>query len=56
MNAKTKSKPKKRPDVEPMGIVISGGPVRDAQPLIAAYVWGPAPTAKPRKKSESQAA
>ena len=55
MNAKTKSKPKKQPESEPIGIVISGGPVRETQPLIAAYVWGPAP-AKPRKKSEPRAA
>jgi hypothetical protein len=40
---KNRVEPKKQRADEPMGIVISGGPVRDAAPLIAAYVWGPAP-------------
>jgi hypothetical protein len=31
---------------EPIGIVISGGPVSDAPPVFAAYVWGPAPDKK----------
>ena len=49
---KNRSKPKKRREHEPVGIVISGGPVRDTQPVFSAYVWGPAPerpttTAKP---------
>jgi len=40
---KTKPKPKKERETEPIGIVISGGPVRQTEPLIAAYVWGAAP-------------
>ncbi|MDQ3948722.1 MAG: hypothetical protein M3282_00110 [Gemmatimonadota bacterium] len=40
---KSRAKPKKQRDHEPMGIVISGGPVRDTPPIISAYVWGPAP-------------
>jgi hypothetical protein len=40
---KLKKRPKKEADREPMGIVISGGPVSDAPPVFSAYVWGPAP-------------
>jgi hypothetical protein len=40
---KLEKKPKKKTEGEPMGIVISGGPVSDAPPVFAAYVWGPAP-------------
>ena len=28
---------------EPIGIVISGGPVNEAPPVFSAFVWGPAP-------------
>jgi hypothetical protein len=42
-SVKRKSKPAKGHESEPVGIVISGGPVREAEPLISAYVWGPAP-------------
>lgn len=42
MKLKKRSK-KKDTEREPMGIVISGGPVSDAPPVFAAYVWGPAP-------------
>ena len=52
---KPKNKPKKEREQEPMGIVISGGPVRETPPLISAYVWGPAPE-RPRTKREPQAA
>jgi hypothetical protein len=50
---KHRSKPKKQHEQEPVGIVISGGPVRETQPVFSAYVWGPAPeqtrtTPKPR--------
>lgn len=34
---------KKETEHEPIGIVISGGPVSDAPPVFAAYIWGPAP-------------
>jgi hypothetical protein len=40
---KLKKRSKKETEREPMGIVISGGPVSDAPPVFAAYVWGPAP-------------
>jgi hypothetical protein len=55
---KTRSKPKKRPESEPVGIVISGGPVRETPPVFSAYVWGPAPeqtrtTPKPHAASPS---
>jgi hypothetical protein len=40
---KTRSKPKERHEHEPVGIVISGGPVRETPPVFSAYVWGPAP-------------
>jgi hypothetical protein len=48
-----KKKPQEEREREPVGIVISGGPVRETSPLIAAYVYGPAPerertTSKPR--------
>jgi hypothetical protein len=44
MNAmKHRVKPKKQREDEPVGIVISRGPAREAPPLISAYVWGPAP-------------
>ncbi len=52
---KRKSKPKKRYESEPVGIVISGGPIRETEPLISAYVWGAAPD-KPRPNPEPQAA
>ena len=52
---KPKNKPKKQREQEPMGIVISGGPVSDTPPLISAYVWGAAPE-RPRRKPEPQAA
>ncbi len=47
---KTTEKRKKERDTEPVGIVISGGPVPDTAPLISAYVWGPAPE-QPRRRS-----
>ena len=50
-----KNQPKKRREPEPVGIVISGGPVLDAEPLIWAYVWGRAPE-EPRKGREPNAA
>jgi hypothetical protein len=54
---KRKIKPKQQHESEqPMGIVISGGPVRDTPPLIAAYVWGPAPEAPRKTASKPQAA
>jgi hypothetical protein len=40
---RTTDKSKKAQEAEPVGIVISGGPVRETPPLISAYVWGPAP-------------
>jgi hypothetical protein len=40
---KNRSKPKKQREQEPVGIVISDGPVRDTPPVFSAYVWGPAP-------------
>lgn len=40
---KLKKRSKKETEREPMGIVISGGPVSDAPPVFSAYVWGPAP-------------
>lgn len=40
---KNRSKPKKPVEHEPVGIVISGGPVRETSPVFSAYVWGPAP-------------
>lgn len=40
---KNRSKPKKRSEQEPVGIVISGGPVRETPPVFSAYVWGAAP-------------
>ena len=40
---KLKKTSKKETEREPMGIVISGGPVSDAPPVFSAYVWGPAP-------------
>lgn len=52
---KPKSKPNKQREQEPMGIVISGGPVRETPPLISAYVYGAAPE-PPRTKKEPQAA
>ncbi len=52
---KRKTRAKKRHESEPVGIVISGGPVREAEPLISAYVWAAAPD-KPRSKREPQAA
>jgi hypothetical protein len=55
---KNRSKPKKRLEPEPVGIVISGGPVRETPPVFSAYVWGPAPdqtrtTPKPHEPSAS---
>jgi hypothetical protein len=44
---KTKEKPRERREHEPVGIVISGGPVREIPPVFAAYVWGPAPERTP---------
>lgn len=41
---KPKGKHDEHQEREPIGIVISGGPVREAQPVFAAYVWAPAPT------------
>jgi hypothetical protein len=38
-----KKREKKEIDREPIGIVISGGPVSDAPPVFSAFVWGPAP-------------
>jgi hypothetical protein len=52
---KPKNKPNKQREQEPIGIVISGGPVRETPPLISAYVWGPAPE-RPRGKSKPQVA
>jgi hypothetical protein len=52
---KIKKRPKKPSEQEPVGIVISGGPVSDAPPVFAAYVWGPAPERK-RPAPEPQAA
>ena len=52
---KPKNKPKKRQEQEPMGIVISGGPVHETPPLISAYVWGPAPE-RPRRDPKPRAA
>jgi hypothetical protein len=52
---KIKKRPKKPSEQEPVGIVISGGPVSDAPPVFAAYVWGPAPERK-RAAPEPQAA
>lgn len=43
---KLKKRSKKETEREPMGIVISGGPVSDAPPVFSAYVWGPAPKEK----------
>jgi hypothetical protein len=40
---KNRSKPKERHEHEPVGIVISDGPMRETTPVFAAYVWGPAP-------------
>lgn len=40
---KTKAKPKKQQEQEPVGIVISGGPVREEPPAFSAYVWAAAP-------------
>lgn len=40
---KLEKKKKKDIEGEPMGIVISGGPVSDAPPVFSAYVYGPAP-------------
>jgi hypothetical protein len=40
---RTTDKSKKAQEAEPVGIVISGGPVRETPPLISAYVWGAAP-------------
>jgi hypothetical protein len=51
---KNKSKPKKQVEHEPVGIVISGGPVREASPVFSAYVWGPAPE-QTRKAPEPHA-
>ena len=48
-------KTKKPNESEPVGIVISGGPVREAEPVISAYVWGPAPD-RPGSKPEPQVA
>jgi hypothetical protein len=44
---KNRSKPKKEREQEPVGIVISGGPVRDTPPVFSAYVWGRAPERAP---------
>jgi hypothetical protein len=53
---KRKSKPKQgQHESEPVGIVISGGPVREMDPLISAYVWAAAPD-KPRPNRDPQAA
>ena len=52
---KPKNKPKERHESEPVGIVISGGPIRETEPLISAYVWGAAPV-KPRPNPKPQAA
>jgi hypothetical protein len=52
---KIKKRPKKPSEHEPVGIVISGGPVSDAPPVFSAYVWGPAPERK-RPAPEPQAA
>lgn len=43
----TKKKPDRRREHEPVGIVISGGPVHETPPVFAAYEWGPAP--EPRR-------
>ena len=40
---KLKKRSKKETEREPLGIVISGGPVSDVPPVFSAYVWGPAP-------------
>ncbi len=40
---KGEKRSKKPTEQEPMGIVISGGPVSDTPPVFSAYVWGPAP-------------
>jgi len=52
---KTKAKPKKQEDQEPMGIVISGGPVREEAPAFSAYVWAAAPE-QARKRPGPRAA
>ena len=52
---KPKTKPKKQREQEPVGIVISGGPVRETPPLISAYVYGAAPE-RPRTDPEPQVA
>jgi hypothetical protein len=52
---KPKNKAKKQREQEPVGIVISGGPVHETPPLISAYVWAAAPQ-HPRRKPEPQAA
>jgi hypothetical protein len=52
---KNRAKPKKQSNQEPVGIVISGGPVLQTQPAISAYVWGPAP-AQTRKRPGPKAA
>jgi hypothetical protein len=50
-----KDKPKEERGPEPVGIVISGGPVRETPPLISAYVWGSAPE-RERTTSKTRAA
>jgi hypothetical protein len=51
---KNRLKPKKEREQEAVGIVISEGPVREAPPLISAYVWGPAPGERETRPSRRQ--
>ncbi len=48
---KVDKRSKRESEREPIGIVISGGPVSDAPPVFSAFVWGPAPEkARPAPK------
>jgi hypothetical protein len=44
---KTKQRSEQRSEQEPVGIVISGGPIRETPPVFSAYVWAPAPDSAP---------